>query len=971
MRSSLAAKGRLLVAAALWAAVAVSGQEITRTQISDTLFNADGSRAEGSLRISWKSFTAADGATVAKNSVDMDIVDGIVSVGLAPNLGAVPEGTYYSVEYRLRKGERSNELWIVPDSAEPVSIADIRVLSVPAAGMSVSLAQVNGLSAALDAKADKAATNTFLAPQVLREDAPGTSNPVLGLQKNDGAAGVFFRLPELPGDITYTLPPNAGSPNQSLTTDGSGVLSWSSAGGGGSGDAISVNASAVDTTANLHDTTTIAWTLADGGAGGPDDVQASVAANSIGPEQIDETATYDFSGGGMTLPSGVAIGSGSTPFNLTGYTDDAAPSAPGAANQFTMYVDRSSGLLSWILNGGSEQAALTVGAQNAGTNITADLEEETHASEHAENAADELLIENLGTACAAGETGVSNGSGGLTCTAVGEGGGGGGASFDPHQQTEPFWRDDFVSRSDSGAGDDGELGWMMLQSGTGNGVSTPQPPEDNHPGILRVTSGTTDDAYRLYQFTRSQNDEQFANFDGSTFDSHWLVRQDSCSDVAINIGFRPSGANAPSPTTGIYVRFDTDASDTNYIFLVGDGTTQANDTGVACSTGWHDFRIYSTSAGTVALDIDEVNVATEATNVPTAGLTPVFQVASRSTTSKNLDIDIFTLSFDVTRPISGSGGGSGVEELTDLSDVGDATPTNGNALMADGDSWESRPLVEADISDFGTYLTASPFGASIDDTELTAEDFGDFTNAGGEDGFTLDADSVSANELNAGGVEAELEAVLDLADLQGAVTDGQVPNTITIDLATTATTANAGDSATSFFSTGTLEDARLSANVSLLGQEIGGAELVAEDFGDFTCDGNAAGCSLDADSVSANELADAYQTRKITFQFEDPVTGDSGRFQAEVPSAATLLEVACNVEAATSVTIDLFERARATPGTGTTGMLTTPLACDTDGAVTTSFTDSALAGDVPLALGITAVSGTPGLVRVHVKYRLN
>lgn len=73
------------------------------------------------------------------------------------------------------------------------------------------------------------------------------------------------------------------------------------------------------------------------------------------------------------------------------------------------------------------------------------------------------------------------------------------------------------------------------------------------------------------------------------------------------------------------------------------------------------------------------------------------------------------------------------------------------------------------------------------------------------DATDLGVDSVSASELNATGVEAELEAVMDLQDMQGAVTDTQVPNTITIDLATTATTANAGDSATAFFSAGTVE----------------------------------------------------------------------------------------------------------------------------------------------------------------------
>ena len=47
-------------------------------------------------------------------------------------------------------------------------------------------------------------------------------------------------------------------------------------------------------------------------------------------------------------------------------------------------------------------------------------------------------------------------------------------------------------------------------------------------------------------------------------------------------------------------------------------------------------------------------------------------------------------------------------ELTDLDDVNTSTPTNRNVLVADGVDWESRPLVEADISDLGgggSYLT--------------------------------------------------------------------------------------------------------------------------------------------------------------------------------------------------------------------------------------------------------------------------
>lgn len=48
--------------------------------------------------------------------------------------------------------------------------------------------------------------------------------------------------------------------------------------------------------------------------------------------------------------------------------------------------------------------------------------------------------------------------------------------------------------------------------------------------------------------------------------------------------------------------------------------------------------------------------------------------------------------------------GGGATQLSDLTDVGVTTPTDKYVLVADGDSWESRALVEADISDLGAYL---------------------------------------------------------------------------------------------------------------------------------------------------------------------------------------------------------------------------------------------------------------------------
>lgn len=112
--------------------------------------------------------------------------------------------------------------------------------------------------------------------------------------------------------------------------------------------------------------------------------------------------------------------------------------------------------------------------------------------------------------------------------------------------------------------------------------------------------------------------------------------------------------------------------------------------------------------------------------------------------------------------------------------------------------------------------TNGPAGNSIYVTNLVGNQITDGTLAAAD----LGTDSVSADELNASGVASELEAVLSLQNLGGAVTDSQVPNNITVDLASlasTATVAFAGDSATAFFSAGTLENARLDSDLQALG----------------------------------------------------------------------------------------------------------------------------------------------------------
>jgi hypothetical protein len=64
-----------------------------------------------------------------------------------------------------------------------------------------------------------------------------------------------------------------------------------------------------------------------------------------------------------------------------------------------------------------------------------------------------------------------------------------------------------------------------------------------------------------------------------------------------------------------------------------------------------------------------------------------------------------TTAWDSLPYVSGAGGGG---TISGLSDVGDGTPTNRYALLGDGNSWESRAITVADISNISTtYATLS------------------------------------------------------------------------------------------------------------------------------------------------------------------------------------------------------------------------------------------------------------------------
>jgi len=172
--------------------------------------------------------------------------------------------------------------------------------------------------------------------------------------------------------------------------------------------------------------------------------------------------------------------------------------------------------------------------------------------------------------------------------------------------------------------------------------------------------------------------------------------------------------------------------------------------------------------------------------------------------------------------ISGGGGGGGTSTALDLADNGSnessaiteiATTGDTNSIFTEPSADKllitlSNDWPKADLSDAlaanGANCSAGNYPLGIDASgaveSCTADD--DVPDAGevsdtalaagavdgglageiADDSLTADdigADAVSASELSGSGVEAELEGLMDLQDMQGAVTDAQVPDTIT------------------------------------------------------------------------------------------------------------------------------------------------------------------------------------------------
>ncbi len=220
----------VLVALACWT---LASEAITKTRIQDTLFNANGTLANGQITIQWNGFTAGDGSAVAANSITLRIVNGVLRTDLVPN----PAGTAYTVTFLLDGKRLFIETWVVPSSVGPVRVGQVRVAPATAvaaaSGGSSNIYTLGGntgvgpvsFSPSTTWEVYNATPSIGATQQILRAGAGQSSTPLLSFYS--GANFVGFRAPPLGANTTYTLPAQDGLPGEFLHTDGLGHLTWS------------------------------------------------------------------------------------------------------------------------------------------------------------------------------------------------------------------------------------------------------------------------------------------------------------------------------------------------------------------------------------------------------------------------------------------------------------------------------------------------------------------------------------------------------------------------------------------------------------------------------------------------------------------------------------------------------------------------------------------------------------------------
>ena len=130
--------------------------------------------------------------------------------------------------------------------------------------------------------------------------------------------------------------------------------------------------------------------------------------------------------------------------------------------------------------------------------------------------------------------------------------------------------------------------------------------------------------------------------------------------------------------------------------------------------------------------------------------------------------------------------------------------------------------------------------------------------------------------------------------------------------------------------------------------------------------------SYNAGSNTNLVLSSDIQTKSFTIL--TPTAADTNLVQMAFGKAITIVRVYCSTDAGTA-TMNLDERAEATPNTAGTNVLSADIVCDSgtrtscaSGCDVNTITNGTIAINVPLNIQVTSVATAPAVVRFHIDY---
>ena len=145
---------RLLFSLLLFCSITLvprAAAQSTLTQIQDTVYNPDGSLFNGTLVVTWTGTTVSTGSNPTPSNASVRIYNGALSISLIPST-TTATASPYAAAYTSSDGLVTwTENWQVPPASSPLNLSEVRISSATPTGPQISISQVTGLTATLNA----------------------------------------------------------------------------------------------------------------------------------------------------------------------------------------------------------------------------------------------------------------------------------------------------------------------------------------------------------------------------------------------------------------------------------------------------------------------------------------------------------------------------------------------------------------------------------------------------------------------------------------------------------------------------------------------------------------------------------------------------------------------------------------------------------------------------------------------------